>query len=130
MSKHRAQRDGICSDAQIVRTTRAQIIRLRNDHKALMKKIDKGLEAHFAANAGAVPPTVSPNGQPAAPPAELASSGNTFAKVSSVEPASPAQRAGLRPGDRIERFGDADWLNNEKLSRVARIVSQHEGVRG
>lgn len=119
----------IISDAKIVRTTRARIIRLRNDHKDIMKRIEKGLEKHFSTSAANAPSIEPQSGQPAAPPAELVSSGSTFAKVNSVEPQSPAQQAGLRPGDKIERFGDADWLNNEKLSKVAQIVSQNEGVR-
>lgn len=28
----------------------------------------------------------------------------------------------------VQRFGDANWLNHEKLARVAQIVGQSEGV--
>ena len=93
-----------------------------------MKQMEKGLETHFAANQSDAPSLDPEDGDAAARPAQLVSSGNTFAKVNSVEPNSPAQRAGLRPGDRIEKFGDANWLNHDKLSKVAQIVSQNEAV--
>ena len=54
--------------------------------------------------------------------------GNPFAKVNSVEPNSPSAEAGLKVGDRVCTFGDADWLNHEKLARVARLVAGSEGV--
>ena len=34
----------------------------------------------------------------------------------------------MRTGDRIQKFGEADWLNNDKLRKVAEIVAQNEGV--
>lgn len=52
-----------------------------------------------------------------------------FAIVNSVVPASPADEAGLKAGDKIRKFGSADWINHEKLSKVADIVQRHEGVR-
>lgn len=93
-----------------------------------MKQIEKGLEAHFAATVADTSSLQSSDGQAEPRHDEPVSTGNTFAKVVSVEPGSPAQQAGLKPSDRLERFGDADWINNEKLSRVAQIVSQSEGV--
>jgi len=51
-----------------------------------------------------------------------------FARIDSVVPGSPAQTAGLQAGDRVQRFGDANWLNHEKLARVAQVVAQSEGV--
>ena len=30
-------------------------------------------------------------------------------------------------GDKIQKFGEADWFNNEKLALVARIVGGSEG---
>ena len=93
-----------------------------------MSEIERGLEAHFASNRPEAASIQPQDGRPAAPPAEIVSSGNTFAKVNTVDQEGPAQRAGLRPGDRIEKFGDANWLNHEKLSKVASIVAQNEGV--
>ncbi|KAL9086406.1 MAG: hypothetical protein Q9159_004182 [Coniocarpon cinnabarinum] len=115
-------------DVAQIRTTRARIIHLRNDHKDLMKGIEKGLEAHFASGKAHAPQTSAQQGVSENPSDVPMSTGNTFAKVNSVELRSPAEQAGLRAGDRIEQFGDADWLNNERLSKVAQIVSQSEGV--
>ena len=91
-----------------------------------MAQIDKGLQEHFASNATNGPPAQSPNVHSS--PSAATSVEDPFAKVNSIEPGSPAQAAGLRVGDRIQRFGDATWLNNEKLSKVAQTVSQNEGV--
>ena len=51
-----------------------------------------------------------------------------FAKVNSVVPGSPADQAGLKAGDTIRSFGDVNWLNHERLSKVAEAVQQNEGV--
>lgn len=51
-----------------------------------------------------------------------------FAKVSSVAAGSPADDAGLKTGDRIRKFGNVNWINHEKLSRVAEVVQRNQGV--
>ena len=51
-----------------------------------------------------------------------------FAKVNSVVEGSPAYTAGLRAGDRIRAFGAANWMNHEKLTKVAEVVQRSEGV--
>jgi 26S proteasome non-ATPase regulatory subunit 9 len=51
-----------------------------------------------------------------------------FAKVNSVVPGGPADTAGLKPGDEIIRFGTADWMNHDKLTKVSEVVIQNEGV--
>jgi 26S proteasome non-ATPase regulatory subunit 9 len=53
-----------------------------------------------------------------------------FAKVNSVVAHSPAEEAGLKAGDMIRRFGNVNWMNHEKLSKVAETVQRHEGVSG
>ncbi|KAK1087804.1 putative 26S proteasome regulatory subunit [Friedmanniomyces endolithicus] len=52
-----------------------------------------------------------------------------FAKVNTVVPNSPAEEAGLRAGDKITRFGGANWTNHERLSKVAQVVQQNENQR-
>lgn len=52
-----------------------------------------------------------------------------FAFVNTITPSSPASTAGLKPGDRIIAFGDANWRNHEKLAKVAQIVGRSEGRR-
>jgi len=112
-----------------VRTTRARIIRLKNDYKDLMSRIEKGLHEHHARLAAQAGDATTANGAQAglsAPPAALEA---PFAKVNSVVADSPAATAGLQVYDTITKFGWVDWTNHENLSRVAEAVSQNEGVR-
>lgn len=118
------------ADLLPVRTTRARIIWLKNDYKDLMSRIEKGLHEHHARLAEqANNPAAASQTQPEvnAPPATLEA---PFAKVNSVVAGSPAETAGLRVGDTITKFGWIDWTNHERLSRVAEVVSQNEGVLG
>ena len=51
-----------------------------------------------------------------------------FAQVNSVVAGSPADEAGLRAGDKVRRFGNVNWMNHERLSKVADTVQRNEGV--
>lgn len=51
-----------------------------------------------------------------------------FARVNSVTPRSPADLAGLKAGDKVVRFGTANWTNHERLSKVAAVVQESENV--
>jgi len=116
----------VCADTSLVRTTRARIIRLRNDYKGLMSRIEVGLHAHHASLQSSIIPSASGPSQRIdshSRPLEA-----PFAKVNSVISGSPADDAGLRAGDRIRSFGDANWMNHEKLSRVGVVVQGSEGV--
>lgn len=104
-------------------------MRLKNDYKDLMSRIEVGLHAHHARLAQQAQDAAS------AAPASTAGSTSTpaaldapFAKVNSVAPDSPAETAGLKVGDQIVKFGWVDWTNHDKLARVADAVSQNEGV--
>ncbi|KAK8208608.1 26S proteasome non-ATPase regulatory subunit 9 [Phyllosticta capitalensis] len=118
-------------DVPQVRITRARIIHLQNDLKAVMDKIEVGLHAHHAALREAAAASLAAQG--AAGTANSARADQDaalqapFAKVNSVVPGSPADAAGLRAGDEIVRFGNVNWMNHEKLSKVAEAVSQSEG---
>lgn len=52
----------------------------------------------------------------------------TFARISEVFHGAPAEIAGLKVEDRITRFGNINWTNHEKLSKVAETVQRNEGV--
>ncbi|KAL5040916.1 hypothetical protein BDW71DRAFT_192843 [Aspergillus fruticulosus] len=123
-------------DVAQIRTIRAQIIRLRYDHKEVMTHIEKGIHAHFAGLQRSAPasntPTSSTNGSIPRPSEVSPSPAGTsvltpFAKVNSVVPGSPAGQAGLQAGDTIRSFGTVNWLNHERLSKVAEVVQQNEG---
>ncbi|KAG2024364.1 hypothetical protein GB937_004020 [Aspergillus fischeri] len=123
-------------DVAQIRTTRARIIHLRTDHKEVMRHLEKGLHEHFASlqraqaavAAGGMNGTAvqrSNLGENSLSDAEMI--GTPFAKVNSVVPGSPADQAGLKAGDTIRSFGNVNWINHERLSKVAQTVQQNEG---
>jgi 26S proteasome non-ATPase regulatory subunit 9 len=121
------------SDYDLVRTTRARIIYLRNDYKTLMNAIEKVIHEHFAtlaseaSEATAESTAQSLDGTGTNPrPVTL---DPPFAKVNTVQSGSPADAAGLKAGDRIRNFGYVDLSNHNNLSRVAQCVQGNEGVR-
>ncbi|KAI9932672.1 putative 26S proteasome regulatory subunit [Aspergillus wentii] len=124
-------------DIAQIRTTRTRIIRLRNDHKDVMAHLEKGLHDHFANlqraqdastttnNAGTPMALRTATGDNSLSDAGLL--GTPFAKVNSVVPGSPADQAGLKAGDTVRNFGGVNWMNHERLSKVAETVQRNEG---
>jgi len=53
-----------------------------------------------------------------------------FAKVDSVADNSPADRSGLKVGDKIRTFGYVGHANHDDLKKVAECVMGNEGVSG
>ncbi|KAJ3013271.1 putative 26S proteasome regulatory subunit [Thoreauomyces humboldtii] len=76
-------------DVYTVRNTRVQILRLRNDHSAVMKSIENALANVFKAGSGGTPVTLA----------------LPFARVDSVAPGSPASEGGAQAGDEVTKFG-------------------------
>ena len=128
-------------DVAQIRTTRARIIRLKNDHKALMTKLEAAVEEHFAAGKTAETSGTAAASGTRALQSNVSNSIHTepassmpiieppFARVNTVVPNSPAEQAGLEVDDMITRFGSANWTNHERLSKVAQVVQQNENVR-
>lgn len=118
--------------ADIVRTTRARIIHLRNDWKDLMGLIEKRLHEHFASlgddddTESAAPANVNTSIPRDSVPETL---DPPFAKVNTVVDNSPAAAAGLQPGDLIRNFGYVNLENHDGLKKVAECVQGNEGVR-
>ncbi|KAF8427527.1 26S proteasome non-ATPase regulatory subunit 9 [Tirmania nivea] len=111
-------------DVAQIRTTRARIIHLRNDHKALLSQIEKGLHALHSS----LPPAPAPETLPQArPPSPLAAPDIPFAEIDMVALGSPAATAGLRLGDKVKRFGACHALNHDGLKKVAEVVGNNEG---
>ena len=101
-----------------------------------MAKLEIAVQEQFAAGK-AVENSASNDAPARAPGAEASADSSSsssaieppFAKVNSVAPNSPADRATLKPGDKVLRFGSVNWTNHERLSQVARVVQQNENVR-
>lgn len=119
-------------DVPQIRTTRARIIHLKNDHKALMAKLEDAVHEQFAAGKAleSMPESSSrSSGNGAAAAASPAAALEpAFAKVNSVVAGSPAEESGLQVGDKITRFGTVNWQNHERLGKVAQAVQQNENV--
>ncbi|KAJ3486866.1 hypothetical protein NLG97_g6528 [Lecanicillium saksenae] len=116
-------------DVAQIRTTRARIIRLKNDYKEIMAKVEKFLHEHFA-NAGEATenaPTATAGASGILPDSETQSLDPPFAKVNSVAASSPAEAAGLKAGDEIRNFGYVNRGNHDGLKKVAECVQGNEG---
>jgi 26S proteasome non-ATPase regulatory subunit 9 len=100
-----------------------------------MSVIEKHIHEHFArlAEEGSTeePATNGVHTDVAAPdfPPESTSVGPVFAKVNTVAAGSPAETAGLKPGDEIRNFGYVNYDNHNGLARVGQCVQGNEGVR-
>lgn len=113
-------------DVAQIRTTRARIIRLKNDHKAVMKRLEDAVYEQFAAGK----PTEQLPAQTQRTAAQAAGPvvEPPFARVNAVVPSSPADQAGMKAGDKVTKFGYVNWTNHERLGKVAQVVQQNENV--
>ncbi|KAF5673991.1 26s proteasome non-atpase regulatory subunit 9 [Fusarium heterosporum] len=115
-------------DVAQIRTTRARIVRLRNDYTSLMTRIEKFLHEHFASlDDNDAPAPSADNLQPTLPDSVAAPLDPPFAKVNTVAAGSPAESAGLKPGDEIRNFGYVNRANHDNLRKVAECVQGNEG---
>ncbi|KAK4541871.1 hypothetical protein LTR36_007235 [Oleoguttula mirabilis] len=124
-------------DVAQIRTTRARIVRLKNDYKAVMAKLETAVQEQFAAGK-VMDVSATARTQAQAAQSDTFGAGNSgssatpaaieppFAKVNTVVPNSPAEQAGLKVGDKVTKFGSVNYTNHERLSRVAQVVQQNE----
>lgn len=118
-------------DVYKVRHARHRIICLLNDHKALMKDIERGLHTYHTA--------LAQNGNIATASENLdiehmddsavTAAARAFAVVSNVEVGSPADVAGLQSGDHILRFGSVNAGNFQDVKEIATVVRHSIGRR-
>jgi 26S proteasome non-ATPase regulatory subunit 9 len=127
-------------DVAQIRTTRARIVRLKNDYKAVMTRMEEAVHERFAAGKSAEAAPLSSSTAPAShssplqiaaslSPSAQPSSGAIeppFAKVNSVVVGSPADQAGMQAEDKVTKFGTVNWTNHERLGKVAQVVQHNE----
>lgn len=117
-------------DVHSVRTSRNLVIRLRNDHKAVMKDIESVLHRIHeekrnqidAQDEEPIPTSTE------VPDMIMTEAPVAFAIVNAVAPDSPAYSAGLRRNDSIFKFGDIDANNHQRLQAVNLLISQSENL--
>jgi 26S proteasome non-ATPase regulatory subunit 9 len=123
-------------DVAQIRTTRARIIQLKNDHKAAMKQLEEAVHKQFATGKAIdgvarddVPSTTNDttSAPTVAAPTTIAHQ-PPFARINTVSPGGPAEQAGLQAGDRLVVFGSVNFTNHERLGKVAQVVQQNENV--
>uniref|UniRef100_A0A1A9WVH5 Nas2 N-terminal domain-containing protein n=1 Tax=Glossina brevipalpis TaxID=37001 RepID=A0A1A9WVH5_9MUSC len=131
-------------DVHQVRQARQQIICLQNDHKTLMKEIEKLLhqlhtgsknsdERHQQQQQQQQQDTNNESNDDTQEDHETSISEIDFkiiAKVNHVSAGSPAEKAGLRIGDHIARFGTITSSNfNGELQTIASLVKHMQNQR-
>lgn len=94
-----------------------------------MATIEKHLHSHFASLDEDSGPVPSSSGQSVLHDSLPEDLDPPFAKVNTVAAGSPAETAGLVPGDEIRNFGYVNRSNHDNLKKVAECVQANEGVR-
>lgn len=117
-------------DLYAVRSSRQKVIRLRNDHKAVMKEIENKLHQLHAefkvkklSQSDTQKATMDPNRN-----REILLE-KTFARISMVARGSPADQAELKNGDLVLDFGSVNISNFTDVSDIGKVVQHSEGAR-
>ncbi|KAI6652207.1 26S proteasome non-ATPase regulatory subunit 9-like [Oopsacas minuta] len=116
-------------DLYAVRSARQRVIRLRNDHKSVMKEIENKLhELHAESKLNKLLQTDTQT-------ITRDTGGNkeilekTFARISMVSYGSPADKAELKNGDLLIEFGSVNITNFSGIGDIGRVVQHSEGAR-
>ncbi|XP_044730062.1 26S proteasome non-ATPase regulatory subunit 9 [Chrysoperla carnea] len=120
-------------DVYQVRHARHKIICLQNDHKAIMKQIEKGLYEIYGQGNGepnATGGSLQTIGETTIIPASTTTSAplNPIARVNMVREGSPADIDGIRVDDLIVEFGSLNINNFEELMDFAKVAKHSEGI--
>ena len=100
-------------DVFLVRTTRADIIRLSNDHKHLLGEIESKLhELHSVAHSQ--------------PSKSIENINKPWARIDAVAPDSPAAACGLQRDDLVVQFGSIHAGLTKPFQLLASFVESHE----
>ena len=96
-----------------------------------MAKLEVAVEDHFAngKTVEGITPNSSSRGAFGVQHETKSAIEPAFARINAVTPASPADAAGMKAGDKVTKFGTVDYTNHERLSKVAQVVQQNENVR-
>ncbi|KAJ8099664.1 hypothetical protein POJ06DRAFT_254161 [Lipomyces tetrasporus] len=113
-------------DVAQVRITRTRIIRLRNDLKAVMSRIETALYEHHASLKAKG--SESANGTTGSSGSKPEPNDIAFAVVNTVVQHSPAHEAGLIKGDKIVKFGSIHAGNHQRLARLTTVVQENENL--
>lgn len=116
-------------DVHSIRTSRNLIIRLRNDHRDVMKDIENVLfKIHEMKKQQQTTETTTTTTTTATQtsPTTTNTSLVAFAVVNAVAPDSPAYTAGLRRNDHILKFGHVHSENHNRLQALNALVGASE----
>ncbi|CAG9764685.1 unnamed protein product [Ceutorhynchus assimilis] len=114
-------------DTYQVRHARHRIICLQNDHKALMKQIEDGLQGYYSASSSESSMDTQPIGSCQRP--QMVIHQTPFARVTLVSEGSPADYAGIQVGDLIVEFGSINSTNFKAITDIATVVQHCEGTQ-
>ncbi|XP_011309988.1 26S proteasome non-ATPase regulatory subunit 9 [Fopius arisanus] len=108
-------------DVYEVRHARVKIIRLQNDHKAMMQRIETGLvEMYSMARQSPTSTSSSPRVDPVE---DNSTPGEPFVQVNLVSPGSPAALAGLCVDDLVIEFGSINSQNFKSFKDFGEVVN-------
>ena len=105
-------------DVYQIRHARHKIICLRNDHKALMNKIEEGLHKVHAVAKNQTESSTAATANDIVETTDL----EPFLRVNLVSSGSPAELAGIQVEDLILAFGSIDYRNFKSLKDIGTLV--------
>ncbi|XP_076666628.1 26S proteasome non-ATPase regulatory subunit 9 [Andrena cerasifolii] len=105
-------------DVYQIRHARHKIICLRNDHKALMTKIEEGLHKVHAVARNQTESSTAATANDIVDTTDL----EPFLRVNLVSSGSPAEMAGIQVEDLILAFGSIDYRNFKSLKDIGTLV--------